>query len=327
MKFRLITIAYVFALFAAAMALAGGWGVAAALGVLACRFGASSKVGLGLSTVEFIILVMIVGTLVGLLVPGHDLRPMRLRRCASHLEDIVAAIREFRRSHGRLPQDFQTAGGGELSWRVEIMPFVGEGDEYRLLGLGPTWDGKNAGQLPGSGFILHSCSFHGDGTYFAVTDERSFWGASPEPQFGGTKDDASSTIILIQASNNYGQWFEPRDLAFDEAVKLLTTKPDWEQGDGFYIAGDAIWKPRAVRTVAFADGSVRQLSLPMPHDLAVALLTADGGELIDRRTLDQLSVPRLHYERLISLIAFGVLSFFPKTWIFGMEPAVREQFR
>ncbi|MBL9164914.1 MAG: hypothetical protein JNL18_19455 [Planctomycetaceae bacterium] len=320
-KFRLITIAYVFALFAAAMALAGVWGIALALGALACRSWASSKNGPGLTLAEVLVVVGIVGTLVGLLLPGtgHDLGPMRRWRCASHLQEIVAAIREFRRSNDRMPQDFHTAGGGELSWRVEIMPLVGDGEAYRQLGLGPSWDGKNAGQLPGSSFVLHSCSPHGDGTYFAVTGEQSFWEASPAVPFGGTKDDALSTIILIQASDKYGQWFEPRDLTSDEAVKLLTTKPDWERGDGFFIRGDAIWKPRSVRTVAFADGSVRQLSLPLPHDLAVALLTADGGELIDRRTLDRFSEPKFHYERFISLIAFGALAFFPKRWIMGEE--------
>jgi hypothetical protein len=63
--------------------------------------------------------------------------------------------------------------------------------------------------------------------------------------------------------------------------------------------------------VAFADGSVRFLALPLSPSLATALLTADGGEIIDDRAFDRASLPQLDYGKIYSLATFVALSLLP----------------
>jgi prepilin-type processing-associated H-X9-DG protein len=126
--------------------------------------------------------------------------------------------------------------------------------------------------------------------------------------------------MLLEANRDIASWFEPRDLTFDEAVGLLTTTPRWEEGDGHYVAHGLLTKPSITRNVAFADGSVRSLRMPLPRELAVALLTAHGGEQISNKLLDKLSRPQFNYERCYAFAAFVVLACLPGRWLNMKHP-------
>jgi hypothetical protein len=66
-------------------------------------------------------------------------------------------------------------------------------------------------------------------------------------------------------------WTKPEDIEFDPAAPLpkLTS----------------VWKDRRV-TVAFMDGSIRDLRLGIDNDSWRAIITRNGGEEVDLRKLE-----------------------------------------
>lgn len=67
--------------------------------------------------------------------------------------------------------------------------------------------------------------------------------------------------------------------------------------------------------VAMADGTVRFLALPLPKELAVALLTVDGGESDTHNLLDDYSRPQLDTGKFYAMCVFIVLSLLPTAFL------------
>ncbi|MBA3480520.1 MAG: hypothetical protein H0T51_01785 [Pirellulales bacterium] len=92
--------------------------------------------------------------------------------------------------------------------------------------------------------------------------------------------------MLIEAAGLGVPWAEPRDLSIDEAVAILTGRALNQvlhvrrPGPGFFQKGYG--QDQTGVHVAFADGETGYIPLPISTELATAMLTANGGEKIDR---------------------------------------------
>jgi hypothetical protein len=205
-----------------------------------------------------------------------------------NLERIAFAVHNHAaEKNADLPADVVDKGGKALlSWRVRILPYIGERDPvlaspdapqkrpflplYKQFKLDQPWDSKHnlplVAKMPevfGSprvvvkrkGYTVYQV-FSGPGALFNP-------GKAPY-KLGAIPDGTSNTILLVESSTAV-PWTKPADIPFDKDKAL----PDFGKAFG--------GQPLA----ALADGSVRILDLKKisPRTLKNAITPADGNLL------------------------------------------------
>jgi hypothetical protein len=173
------------------------------------------------------------------------------------------------------------AGGKDgkalLSWRVAILPFLGEDNLYKQFKLDEPWDGPHNKRLlekmpkvyapPGvktrEPYTTFYQVFVGGGAVF----EKHQWSAFP----ASIPDGTSNTILIAEAGTAL-PWTKPEDMHY------APDEPLPELGGLF---------PNIVN-VALADGTAVALLKKADPDVLRAAITCAGGEVTD---LDRMKAP------------------------------------
>lgn len=322
MSFRLWMIFYAFALLAAAMATFGMWGIAATF-VVAVFWGVIYPSRHEVSLVGCLVIISAIILIIALLLPAvHSVRALsRVTQCEYNLKNIAMALLNHESQHGTLPPASQKDSTAlKNSWRVSILPELECADLYEKLDLSKSWDDRANQAVTSVGIMVFQCPNHGIGSttdYFAIVGPQTAWPESGSRSIREIKDGPANTILLVEAGGRGVQWAEPRDLTFEEAVELLSQPPS--ENDGHLVENGFFYKPRIVRNVAFADGHVASINMPLDRELAAALLTVDGSEDIDLAAMDAATQPQLNYAKCYSLGLFVILSLLPVTWVWRRQ--------
>lgn len=318
MKFRLWTILWAFALLASAMATFGTEGFV--YGALVIGFWSSSS---SLKRLYFMLLVvaLLVSVMFYMTLPtvNGDLEPPEHHSCSSSLQVVARSVLSYSLSHGAfLPVRNSTwRGGPPVAWRLRVLPYLEHGDLQKNYKYDVAWDDPNNTAVTSTEVGLLFCptdrTGRGDNrsSYFAVVGEETLWPETVQRRLSDIKDGSAQTIMLIEAGGRDVKWAEPRDLSFQEAVKLLSTGSPANTRDGHRVDNGFFYRKRFVRNVAFADSSVRSLTMPLTEELATALLTIDGGEDVDMSQLERLGQAQIDTGRIYSLVVFSILSLLP----------------
>ena len=116
----------------------------------------TSRLATGFTLVELLVVVAIIGTLVGLLLPAVQAAIEAGRRgtCSNQLKQIGLAVQNFNDAKGRLPVGQDLKG---FAWGTYVLPFMEGQSVYDKLDLtqpiGYYQDGSNAAVISGSGAI------------------------------------------------------------------------------------------------------------------------------------------------------------------------------
>jgi hypothetical protein len=199
---------------------------------------------------------------------------------AGNLGQIGMGLEDYTKAHGRLPPPALVGPDGKplLSWRVALLPYVGQQELYQQFRLDQPWDsphnkklldhmprlygrpgvpapGAPAGALPGSNTVYRV--FVGPGTAFE----------DPKGTPLSEIPDGVATTIAVVPADEQVPWTKPEELPFAPDRPL----------------------PSVAGITLLADGSV-QVLLPAADEKARrALVTRNGGEKIDSARL--LSLP------------------------------------
>lgn len=236
--------------------------------------------------------------------------------CVSNLLKIGLALHQHHDTLGSFPKAAiaNQEGRPGLSWRVAILPFLGEKVLYDKFKLDESWDSPHNRQLLAQMPAVYACprasagdstftvyqAFTGHGAFlepaYDKTLEQVWWTGDDgvkhyrgEPQggipFAAISDGTMNTLMVVEAKQGV-PWTKPEDLLFDKDKPAVSL-----QGAGSAHSGGFY--------VVFVDASVWFLPSSIEPSLFHALITRSGNEVVslDRPTMyragrDEPSVPK-----------------------------------
>jgi len=219
------------------------------------------------------------GVAVGLLLPAVQAAREAARRSQTmnNVKQILLAMHNYESEKRRFPSQAicDDEGKALLSWRVTILPYLGEEELYRQFHLDEPWDSAHNRRLvermpnvyadPNADPATTAAGkttfqvFTGKGTPFAEP--------AKGPTLRGITDGTSRTIALSEMlPDDAVPWTKPEDRSFD-ADKPLEGVGNPRRPGGLFI-------------VALMDGSVRMVDPTIDPDTFKAMVTPAGGEVI-----------------------------------------------
>ncbi|MCA9050974.1 MAG: DUF1559 domain-containing protein, partial [Planctomycetaceae bacterium] len=193
------------------------------------------------------------------------------RRAGSrnNLKQIAVALHNFHTTYNRFPHSVGRSDSGEewLSWRVHLLPFLGQQELYAKFALEEPWDSPTNRPLveqipqvymPPDGDVENGKTTYllpvGPGTAFEGT-----WGVHMKEFQDGT----SNTILVVEAAPDRAvYWTQPGDYEFNPELPM----------NGLGSAGPGGFN------AALADASVRTISFDTPSDAVKAMFTRAGRD-------------------------------------------------
>ncbi len=251
---------------------------------------ARGKPGVGLA-LAVIVLVLAGGVaLLGLF--GHVLLElpqaspdMRQIQCANNLRRIGVALQQYHNAYRCFPPAIVTDAQGNPmhSWRVAILPYLGEHWLYAQYDWKEPWNGPNNRNLAASVPSVYRCpaatsGVVGETSYVMIAGAGAAGGDGGHPvSLADIRDGASNTVIVVEVAGSQIGWTTPRDLRLEDLSFSLN-----EAGG----QGPSSTHPAGVN-VLFCDGSVQALVPSVDPGTLRRLLLYRDGMVVDLRPFAQ----------------------------------------
>ena len=215
-----------------------------------------------------------IGGLVALVLPAVQAGREAARRMSSsnNLKQIAVAMHNYHDAHGHFPPSATFDEGGKplLSWRVHLLPYLGEQALYKEFKLDEPWDSKHNIKLidrmpmvfrnpssPMQGPVSHYLLPTGKGTIFADPKKIA--------SIRDIRDGTTKTILALEVN--------------DESTVTWTKPGDFEHNADAPLRGLGNAHPGGFLT-AFGDGSVRFIAGTIDPDLFTLLLEMADGKAV-----------------------------------------------
>jgi Protein of unknown function (DUF1559) len=199
----------------------------------------------------------------------------RWAQCRNNLKQIALALHDYHQAYGSLPPAHIADSNGRPmhSWRVLLLPFLEQQALYDQYDFREPWDGPNnvklLSQMPGC-YVCPSSPplYRKRTTYTVITGPGTMFPGTAPVKFADVTDELSATLMVVETANVNIPWTAPWDLD----VGTMSFKVNDEK-----VPGLSSRHHRAV-SVAFADGSVRDLPAGINGKTLRALVTTAGRE-------------------------------------------------
>lgn len=214
------------------------------------------------------------GVLVGMLLPAVQAARASARRMSSvnNMRQIGLAMHNHYDVYRTLPGNIVDKNGKALlSWRVKILPFIDEQALYDQFHLDEPWDSEHniklLSRMPDIYVDPNTATQPGMTVYQRPIGEKLIMNSDAGGNFRKITDGTSNTIMAVETlPDAAAAWTKPKDVAID------LDKPKSKLFDG----------KRAGFNALLADGSALYLSDDTDASMLKALLTARGGEVVNR---------------------------------------------
>jgi hypothetical protein len=166
-----------------------------------------------------------IGRLVSLLTPPIEAARAAAMRMKSmnNLRQIAIGMFKYYESgknHFPLPASVGKDGKPLLSWRVHILPYLGEGELYRQFHLDEPWDSPHnrtlIEKMPEAYRLPMSKSGPGQTNYLLPVGNGAAFEADKPTRVNDITDGTVNTVMVVEVDDNHAiVWTKPEDLAFD----------------------------------------------------------------------------------------------------------------
>lgn len=243
----------------------------------------------GTSAVTIVIIVLAVflvlavvcgGILAALLLPAVSAarEAARMMQDSNSMKQIALGLHNYHDTYKVMPASFAINSNGEKvwSWKVAILPYIEESQRYQAINFQnmKSWDDPSNTVLQEAAPPLFQSSRSNQPLNSNTTN--IFLISSPQrlpigntmfidgeyTKFSQCIDGTANTVIAIMLAKHSMAWASPANLTPDEAYDRIKNE------DRMFIA-------------MFMDGSVKRLSVDIDKETFMALVTCDGGEMVN----------------------------------------------
>ena len=189
---------------------------------------------------------------------------------ANNLKQIALAMHNYESAYGHLPAAVVMGPDGKTphSWRVEILPFIEQNELFKAYKMDEPWDSPNNKKVlekmprvfnatPNQPSIMSS--------YYVLNGKDTLFPGELGVKLADVTDGLSNTIMAVEAKPSI-PWTKPADLEYDPKKPL-------PKFGGYYPEGF---------NAVFGDGSVHFIVNAVAEQNMRALITRNGGEIVDR---------------------------------------------
>ncbi|MDR1052656.1 MAG: DUF1559 domain-containing protein [Planctomycetaceae bacterium] len=200
------------------------------------------------------------------------------KQCSNKMRQMGIAILNHLDAMEKFPPAFSVDDNGKPlhSWRVMLLPYLGEEKLYQSIRLNEPWNSEHNKQFHSKmphAFKCPTCKIgntQSDTVYCMVTGKEAFGKTDGKGiTFRNINDGASNTVCIVERKTPVC-WMSPEDVTFENAIKGINNSPNGIGSD--HDRGT---------NVAFIDGSIRFLPQDTKPEIIKALLTTEGGEVIN----------------------------------------------
>ncbi len=209
--------------------------------------------------------VRVTGVAVGIAANGEEQK--------NNLKQIALAFHNYADTHKTFPPAASTDKDEKalLSWRVHLLPHLGQAPLYKQFHLDEPWDSEHnktlIEQIPPV-FVSpahRDLAKEGKTVYLVPTGKGTMFDGKEGRTFREIRDGESNTLLAVEAHRDAAViWTKPADLEVDFKNPWKNLKSAF--ANGFHAA--------------LCDGSVRQFQNDLSADVLAALFTRAGGERI-----------------------------------------------
>lgn len=197
--------------------------------------------------------------------------------CKQNLKRIAQALNAYADEYGRYPPPavLDARGKPMHSWRVLILPYLGEKRLYAMYDMTKPWDAPENASLqarmpdvflsPGVANPLVAS----ESSYMLVTGPGTMFPPSGPVARNLISDGVANTLLVVQTDNQSVPWTEPKDLD----ITKLPAQIGQANGIGGMHHGGA--------TAVFVDGEAAWLPADTSKTIIDSLLSPTGGESVE----------------------------------------------
>jgi hypothetical protein len=216
--------------------------------------------------------ICVTAMLVALLLPAVQAArtAAQISQCSNNMKQIGIAMHNYHDMYGSFPPAYIADETGQPmhSWRVLLLPFLGEVTLYEQYKFDEPWDSPNNSSLSYMMPAVYRCPVSDNSmdetTYMVINGPGFIFDGESSTTLRDIIDGTSNTIMVVDADAAPVHWTAPEDI-------------DWNAA-GVDITSSHMGKIHAL----FADAAVDLVDDVPDQDLE-ASLTAGGREPIDVR--------------------------------------------
>jgi hypothetical protein len=209
------------------------------------------------------------GVAVALLLPAVQSAREAARRaqCTNNLKQIGLALHNYHEAQKAFPPAAIRGADGKplLSWRVAILPYLGEESLYKEFKLDEPWDSPHnlalVARMPAAYVCPSGSAATGETGYQAITGPRAVFEDGAARSIADIIDGTSNTLMVVE-SKVFVPWTKPEDLPGEAIATMAGSR----HPGGFHAL--------------FADGAVRFLKSTVAEATLRAMTTRNGQEPI-----------------------------------------------
>ncbi|WP_437184953.1 DUF1559 domain-containing protein [Planctomicrobium sp. SH668] len=216
--------------------------------------------------------------------PGAPLAPIdepsEIEFAENPLMPVAAGLIAYNAANGYLPKPNnsgeRTDKNTSLSWRVHLLPFIGEADLYAQFKMDERWDSKHNKTLIEEMPAIFGDSPEGKTRVHVILLRNAIFSNNALVSLAAIKDPLDERLLLIEAGEEKSDfWTKPGGLLFDQkdVKKCLGTPDDPELG---YLAVHADATPFFIPAEIAAGELTDLLQVTLDKD-AMKKLTAPGA--------------------------------------------------